>query len=255
MIKSEKMVEVEEKYDEDIVEILHRLYVSGGLGVAKVAEELNIGKTTARSWLIKSGIELRSLSEAKKVAYSKMSKEERTEQTRKAKEKVNYLRETGQLRIDHSHLTGPNALSRRPEVRRKNSEFHRNWKDRPKKSVESLAKMRKSMEKVLRERATEQELLMKEALEAAGHEPIFQHTVGRAILDFAFIDIKVGIEIDGIFHVTNTQRREKDVERAKELEDAGWIVLRFMNHEVENNIEGCLMIVEAVLKGRGVVIT
>ena len=61
-----------------------------------------------------------------------------------------------------------------------------------------------------------------------------QHPFGDYILDFVSLEIKLAIEVDGSQHGKVT---EYDVIRAKELQAAGFQVLRFWNNEVLQNIE------------------
>lgn len=247
MNKTAKMVEVESKLGEDLESVLKRLYNEEKLSTREVANRLSISYTAARRWLIEAGVEFRSLSESKVLTFSKMTADERREHTSKAKARVDYLRETGQLVVDRSQWTGPNAISRRPEVRRKNSEFQRNWKDRPKPTEEALAKMRRSMEGYLRTKATPQETTLKNALEKLGYFPKFQHAACRAVLDFAFVDLKIGVEIDGKYHASNSKKHIQDRVRDEELEREGWIILRFFNSEIEDELGECLReIIEVV---------
>ena len=64
-----------------------------------------------------------------------------------------------------------------------------------------------------------------------------QHPVCGYILDFACIDIKLAIELDGGQHADNI---EGDEIRTKALNQAGWIVIRFWNNDVLINTEAVL---------------
>lgn len=64
-----------------------------------------------------------------------------------------------------------------------------------------------------------------------------QHSVGNYILDFACIDLKLSIEVDGGQH---SEMQSQDNLRTAWLETQGWKVLRFGNNEVLQNIEGVL---------------
>ncbi len=69
-----------------------------------------------------------------------------------------------------------------------------------------------------------------------------QHPVGNYILDFACIEARLAIEVDGGQH---SEMQSQDNLRTAWLETQGWKVLRFWNNEVLQNIEGVL---EKVLK-------
>jgi very-short-patch-repair endonuclease len=64
-----------------------------------------------------------------------------------------------------------------------------------------------------------------------------QHPVGKYILDFACIEAKLAIEVDGGQH---NELQNYDNQRTAWLEVLGWKVLRFWNNEVLQNIEGVL---------------
>ena len=62
-----------------------------------------------------------------------------------------------------------------------------------------------------------------------------QHPVGVYILDFACVELKFALELDGGQHA---EAQMKDEIRAKWLEAKGWKILRFWNNEVLKNIDG-----------------
>jgi very-short-patch-repair endonuclease len=64
-----------------------------------------------------------------------------------------------------------------------------------------------------------------------------QHPVGKYILDFACIEARLAIEVDGGQH---NEMQINDDQRTALLEAQGWKVLRFWNNEVLQNIEGVL---------------
>ena len=74
-----------------------------------------------------------------------------------------------------------------------------------------------------------------------------QHPFGDYILDFACLDRKIAVELDGSQHADST---EYDAERTKSLEKAGFVVLRFWNNEVFENIEGVVQVIIAALVER-----
>jgi very-short-patch-repair endonuclease len=67
-----------------------------------------------------------------------------------------------------------------------------------------------------------------------------QHPIGNYILDFACIDAKLAIEVDGGQH---NELQSHDNQRTAWLEMQGWKVLRFWNNEVLENIEGVLEVI------------
>lgn len=74
-----------------------------------------------------------------------------------------------------------------------------------------------------------------------------QVPIRRYVADFACLDRKLLIEVNGSQHAGN----EADVERTKWLEDQGFRVLRFWNNEVLKNTNGVLeAILSAVIAAR-----
>ena len=64
-----------------------------------------------------------------------------------------------------------------------------------------------------------------------------QHPACGYILDFACIELKLAIELDGGQHA---DKIEADEVRTKALNQAGWQVLRFWNNDVLANTEAVL---------------
>lgn len=63
-----------------------------------------------------------------------------------------------------------------------------------------------------------------------------QHIIGDYIADFLCIDKKLIVEVDGGYHTTPQQRNE-DLVRSEWLYQQGYVVLRFTNETVLNDIE------------------
>jgi len=64
-----------------------------------------------------------------------------------------------------------------------------------------------------------------------------QHPIGRYIVDFACIEQKLVIELDGRQH---QEQVAYDEQRTASLQAQGWQVLRFWNNDILNNLEGVL---------------
>ena len=69
-----------------------------------------------------------------------------------------------------------------------------------------------------------------------------QVPIGDYIVDFACIEAKLIIELDGGQH---SETRSYDEKRTKQLEENGFVVLRFWNNDVLTNSEG---VVEEILR-------
>ena len=64
-----------------------------------------------------------------------------------------------------------------------------------------------------------------------------QKPIAGYIVDFVALDMKLIVEIDGGRHA---ERVQEDAARSKVLEESGYHVVRFWNHDVLGNIEGVL---------------
>ncbi|UNK49502.1 endonuclease domain-containing protein [Lysobacter sp. S4-A87] len=72
-----------------------------------------------------------------------------------------------------------------------------------------------------------------------------QHPFGGFILDFACLERKLVIELDGGQHA---DQAAYDLDRTQRLERAGFVVLRFWNNEVFENIEGLVEVILDALR-------
>ena len=103
----------------------------------------------------------------------------------------------------------------------------------------------------LRSNATDAERAMWRQLrqrQLNGHKFRRQHAVGEYIVDFACVERKLAVELDGSQHMTNTSY---DTTRTNALEEQGYRVLRFWNNDVFGNMDGILTIILAALEDRG----
>ena len=64
-----------------------------------------------------------------------------------------------------------------------------------------------------------------------------QKPIAGYIVDFVALDLNLIVEIDGGQHA---ERVEEDAARTKVLEESGYHVIRFWNHDVVGNMEGVL---------------
>jgi len=73
-----------------------------------------------------------------------------------------------------------------------------------------------------------------------GHRFRRQHPIGRYIADFACIERKMVIELDGGQH---QEQIDCDEQRKAFLQSMGWRVVRFWNNDVLNNLDGVLSVI------------
>ena len=87
---------------------------------------------------------------------------------------------------------------------------------------------------------TDAERMLRQALrekQLNGHRFRRQHPIGKYIADFACIERKVVVELDGGQHQDHVAYDER---RTAFLQENGWRVLRFWNNDALNNLEGIL---------------
>jgi very-short-patch-repair endonuclease len=95
----------------------------------------------------------------------------------------------------------------------------------------------------LRKRSTDAERLLWTHLRARQLEGLKfrrQHPIGHYIVDFACLETRLIVEVDGGHHAS---QRESDVERDKWLEEEGYSVLRFWDNDVLTNTDGVLEVI------------
>jgi very-short-patch-repair endonuclease len=71
-----------------------------------------------------------------------------------------------------------------------------------------------------------------------------QYKIGNYVVDFYCLAARLIIELDGGHHSEKENRRNDKV-RQEFLERQGFIVLRFWNNDIDNNLQG---VVEAILQ-------
>ena len=74
-----------------------------------------------------------------------------------------------------------------------------------------------------------------------------QHPFGNYILDFVCLEKMLVVELDGSQHAESAVT---DAERTAFLERAGFLVLRFWNNQVFEEMDGVLEVIWRALKGR-----
>jgi len=76
-----------------------------------------------------------------------------------------------------------------------------------------------------------------------------QHPIDRFIADFVCLDAKLVIEVDGATHSTDHEVRF-DQERTHHLENCGYQVIRFVNADIYDNLDGVVETILAELEQR-----
>jgi len=107
---------------------------------------------------------------------------------------------------------------------------------------------RKILRQRLRKKPSEPERILWRSLKGrqlGGTKFRRQVSVGSYIVDFYSFEKRLVIELDGDTHYASEEARNYDERRTAFLERQGLTVLRFLNHQVRENLEGCL---EVILK-------
>lgn len=74
-----------------------------------------------------------------------------------------------------------------------------------------------------------------------------QYSVGPYILDFYSPSLRLALEIDGGYH-DEINQKQYDRERDEYLNQNDIRVLRFMNHQIENNLNAVLLKITEFIK-------
>jgi very-short-patch-repair endonuclease len=72
-----------------------------------------------------------------------------------------------------------------------------------------------------------------------------QHPIERYVADFACVEKRLILELDGASH---HERGERDAVRDEVLAERGWTTLRFSNRDLMSNAEGIILTVLARLE-------
>ncbi|TKS53784.1 endonuclease domain-containing protein [Luteimonas yindakuii] len=107
--------------------------------------------------------------------------------------------------------------------------------------------IRGKLPRALRNRPTDAEHRLWQYLrgrQLAGCKFRRQHPFGDYIVDFACLDRRVVVELDGGQHA---ERQAYDLARTLFLEKAGFRVLRFWNHDVFDNPSGIIEVIMRTL--------
>jgi very-short-patch-repair endonuclease len=74
-----------------------------------------------------------------------------------------------------------------------------------------------------------------------------QHPIDRYVVDFASLDGKLVVEVDGATH-SELEEIERDKRRTEVLEACGFLVVRVSNADVYENLEGVLEMIASSLR-------
>lgn len=75
-----------------------------------------------------------------------------------------------------------------------------------------------------------------------------QYGIESYIVDFCCPEAKLAVEVDGDSHYISEQAKQSDLKRQKDIEGLGFIVLRFTNKDISENLDGALEVIAKNLK-------
>jgi len=134
------------------------------------------------------------------------------------------------IQISESKKGDKNCMVKYPHLRlvygRKMRKFFKENPDKHPNRVMARKGFESSLEKKFRE-----------MMEARGLTFTKQHPIVGYFVDFAIPKLKIAIEVDGDYW---HQNKEKDQKRQKEIEDQGWLVLRYSESEVNSDVGSCV---------------
>lgn len=115
-----------------------------------------------------------------------------------------------------------------------------------------LAALDLAREKVESPKETETRLLL---LRHGLPEPVVQFEVfeGRRLvarIDLSYPGLKIAIEYEGDGHRTDPQQWRRDIQRQRELEDLGWIVIRLTQDDLTDGSAGLLARIRRAIAAR-----
>lgn len=70
-----------------------------------------------------------------------------------------------------------------------------------------------------------------------------QYHIGKYWVDFAHLETKTVIELDGHQYHSSKRDRNKDYSRHREIEDQGWTIIRFTGSEIFVSVASCVEVV------------
>lgn len=96
---------------------------------------------------------------------------------------------------------------------------------------------------------TDIEIIMQEALKNANIKVVTEYPIrGSYILDFAIPSLKIAIECDG--EPWHPKGNKRDNYKNYWLKRKGWIVLRFTDKQIKENIHDCINKIQGVINDK-----
>lgn len=100
----------------------------------------------------------------------------------------------------------------------------------------------------LRKRLTDAETILWSRLRGRqldGQKFRRQHPIKAYVVDFACVEVRLVVEVDGATHSTDAEREHDEI-RSRVLTREGWRIIRVSNNDIYRNLHGTL---ETILRG------
>jgi len=93
------------------------------------------------------------------------------------------------------------------------------------------------------QRVSSVELMLYNALVAAGLSPVQQYSIPPYTIDYAFPSYKLAVECDGDYWHSTPWQIKKDKQRDKYLAELGWRTLRIKEKQIKSDVTACVALV------------
>jgi len=188
-----------------VAALIDKRHWGGGESIRAIEKDLGIGRTSLNGACRRHGIQVRSRKAATRLAQAKME---------------------WPKGADHWRSKQPGASERLAEIHRQ-----RMLTDNPMHNPVSRRKSARSHAEHFRRHPTRHESRLIGAFREAGVSFSFQYPIGPYIADFAFVDDRILLEVDGRGHAS---RSERDAARDMDLIAMGWTIVRVQNSVLRN---------------------
>jgi|GEM_PF-3119968 len=241
---------------------LYGWYVQEKQSTVEIARKLGVSVTFILNWLNKYNIKIRTGSEANFNVYGKDIKKPTKKQFRKWYVIKKISATEISKKIGTAKSTSLNWLRECGIIRRKTRDATIVHYEKHPETIEKIRKKR--LDQVFPVKDTKIEQLMQSELKSRGIN-FDTHVPAEKICqpDIVMLELKLVVQCDGDYWHANpkmyknkklteqqTKIVEKDIRQDKILKSAGWVVLRFWECEINNNVSKCVDLIETAIKER-----
>jgi len=198
---------IEEEHGISLKETLHKMHNIDMVTLKDIAECFKIDRRNLMNWFKLFNIEHRDISGDNYRRYANMSEEEIKNQTKAANKKIRELMKDEEYKALHVKRTLDAQNNRESEPER----------------------------------------MVKIELDCRGIEYHPHYQITYNVVDLAFPQQKIAIEIDGDYWHSTPRQKDKDRIRDERLKKIGWKILRIKEFEVRKDVKICVDKIEQFL--------